>query len=767
MNLHSTKQAALDNGDVLQLPAEVKYCYITDRELSAKAYDYLKTYVSNPNNFLAVDIETNGFDVHLNDIYLLQMGTAEGIQYIFDVRKDVDIEVIRQLLHKTPCWKLGHNIKFDAKFLKVKYGINLTKLFDTYISEKVIRGGEERRGLYSLTDVVYTHLNLQMKIESHDFRSSDDSERVESAKKTMQSSFINHPIDKEFSKAQLAYAASDVAVIFPVAERQISRLNQPFANMLYDYDLEKIQDQKQRNFYKALYPPTLTLWETAQLEFAFLEVVIDLELTGVGFNVELHKQVMSNVKKEYDLHRKSFLSNMSKNSPQRTLLGTAAINPDSPKMVLEALKHTLGLEPEGKKTDVQALTNLLRDLEISFEDNPSDITSRNIKVVSTLLKYRKMSKLISSFGDALVNKIHPVTNRIHSDINSIVRTGRMSVNNPNFQQIPANIEWHLDPEGKTEEQLITEKAEIEKRDGIRECFIPRDGYCFVVADYSQQELRAAASISNEYFMLNAYKEEKDLHSAMAAEISGYSYADFMELLNKGDKEAKKIRSIAKTVNFGLIYGLSAFNLSKRMGMSIEEAQKLFNKIWKTYANLKIKLDKIHKFSNKHFYSNTVLGRQRFYLDLKDKISWVNSANNPMQVERLAREFDMGYLCEGFNRFTGKKNEITYDNMDAIKSKIIGKIQGEISRQSGNHAVQGSSSDTGKLAAVRANTEFIRQGLDAKIVLLVHDELVVEVIKGSEEKVKEIVENEMNFSMNYFFPLVPSISDAKVCQVWEK
>src|SRR3972149_4773877 len=150
MQLITAKEARLESGDLLILPFEVNYYYITTQEDADLAVQELLPLSSHKDSFLAVDIETSGFCPHRNAIYLLQIGTSKGRQYIFDMRKDINPESLREVL-EGPCWKVGHNIRFDAKFLMRHYKIDiLNNAFDTFVAEKVLKGGVELYKHFSL-----------------------------------------------------------------------------------------------------------------------------------------------------------------------------------------------------------------------------------------------------------------------------------------------------------------------------------------------------------------------------------------------------------------------------------------------------------------------------------------------------------------------------------------------------------------------------------------------------------------------------------------
>ena len=166
LNLVTTTQGKLDTGDTLVLSCPVNYYYITTQEQADEAISRILPFAQDSNRMLAIDLETNGFDPYLNDIVTLQIGTPDDFQYIFDARK-VDCSCLVPVF-KQPCWKLGHNIKFDAKFLAVKFDVRLENFFDTYLAEKVIRGGSFTRGVgYALDAVMLDRLGKELKIESN------------------------------------------------------------------------------------------------------------------------------------------------------------------------------------------------------------------------------------------------------------------------------------------------------------------------------------------------------------------------------------------------------------------------------------------------------------------------------------------------------------------------------------------------------------------------------------------------------------------------
>lgn len=742
-NLVTTGRAELSNGDTLVLPCNVNYYYITDDSQAKEAFTELLTIVENEKNSIAVDIETTGYDPYINDIVLLQIGTSDNIQYIFDNRK-VNLTLLNPLF-ETRCWKIGHNIKFDAKFIKTKLKANISRFFDTFLAEKVIRGGSYfDGGGYALDAVLWKRLNLQMTLEAAGFGTVNSESHTEKVKKLMQQSFLSVSADSELSPAQLAYAAQDVSAetIFKLASVQTKKLQESGFNILFDREVERLSNEAIRESYKRMFPSKLSLWPTASLEFKFLEVVIDMELAGIGFSVDTHAQVMKYIEYDYIEYKKEFSRLLSKYSPQKTLMGMAAVNPNSPQDILNAFKYA-----KINVTDTNADTIEVRLKEI-------DSNTDEYKILKALTDYRTMSKLKQAFGEKLVQHVHQKTKRIHFDVQQVLDTGRISNSNPNLQQIPSKLAWKLsDNEEKN--------ALISQRPSIRDCFIAKPGYRFIIYDYSQQELRIAASVSLDKSMLRAFAEKKELHSYSATLMYDEEYETFVKKVKAKDPETLEKRKEAKTVSFGALYGSGPANLSRVLHISFDKAKDIINRFWEAYHQLKSSMNRYGDISCELGYSNTVLGRRRYYTDIKQKIRWVELEENPATIQKKLEDLGMNYVLEK------QGNVITEDNIGFGKQALVRKYKGDIARQAGNHVIQGTAADCTKAAAVFIRNEFIKNSLDAKIVGLVHDEIIVEVLVDHLEESKSIVEEKMKLALNLFCPNVPAEADGHVDTCWRK
>lgn len=735
----SLTTALLADGSQLILPCQVNFYYITTNQQVREAVNELLPIVSQAENKIAIDVETTGFDPYLERILLLQIGTEQNVQYVFDCRT-IDKTLLKPLL-ESKCWKVGHNIKFDAKFIKINLGISLTHMYDTMLAEQIIRGGEYFGGEgYSLDAVIKRRLGKELQINKSSI--SEGEANTDKVKKQLQKSFLNYPSKKEFSQAQLAYAAQDVSseMILDLANWQINRLQQKGPSNLYDPKVTSIANPEIRDNYEKMLAPALSSWNTALLEFKFLEVVIDLELNGIGFNVKRHQEVLQNIEKDYLEHKKDFLKLLSKVIPQKTLFGTASVNPDSTKQVLDALQ-AIGVKAED--TGANTLDALLRSLKKD---------SVKYSIVEALLNYRKASKLLQAFGQKLSARLHPVTKRIHCDVKQILDTGRMSTSNVNLQQIPRSIDWKLTGNAEAD-------AEIRGRPGLRECFEARPGYKFVIYDYSAQELRVVASISLEKTMLRAFVDGKDLHSYSATLMYGGNYEDFNKRRKEEGSLEKEQRQIAKVVSFGSLYGSGPQNLAKVLHIDLEQAGDILKRFWESYPNLRDAMQRYGQLAIKYGYSNTVLGRRRYYTNILEEIKWVSVEKSPKNVENKLRDLGMTWVLE--------EGPITEENSKDCIKKIIKKLEGNIARQAANHAVQGTSADCTKLASIKVRNDLISKKIDAQIVALVHDELVVEVKEEEVPKVQAIMEKRMNWALNFFCPNVPSEVEGHVDACWRK
>ena len=389
-------------------------------------------------------------------------------------------------------------------------------------------------------------------------------------------------------------------------------------------------------------------WE---IEMPLMPVLAYMERNGVCIDREglketsrLYTEEMNRIEK--DIHE---------------LAGTD-FNIASPKQVGEVLFDRLKIVDKPKKTKTGQYVTSEEVLESLRAKHP---------VVEKILEHRGLKKLLGTYIDALPKLVNPVTGHIHTSFNqTITTTGRLSSSNPNLQNIPVRNEY-----GKE----------------IRKAFIPEEGCLFFSADYSQIELRIMAHLSGDEHMIEAFRNGQDIHAATAAKI-------FKKSLEEVTKEE---RSKAKTANFGIIYGITAFGLAERMGVSRTEAKELIEGYFQTYPKVKEYMNRSIEMAREKGYTETVYHRK---CHLRD----INSHN-------------------------------------AV-------VRGYAERNAINSPIQGSAADIIKIAMIRIYRRFREEQLRSKMILQVHDELNFSVYPEEKEKVQQIVIEEMESAYSMLVPL---------------
>ncbi len=409
------------------------------------------------------------------------------------------------------------------------------------------------------------------------------------------------------------------------------------------------------------------LTRVADLEFSLVQVVANIELKGSLIDVRKWRDNLDQLKTRRDstaLQIQEELRPFYK-IKQVDLFGNHAdvLNLNSPSQVIGAFEK-LGI-----------------DLPSTGE---AILQKTNHPVAKLLLQYRECEKLLTAFGENLLAKIHPKTGRLHPDFMQIgADTGRFACSNPNLQQIPTDSSF-------------------------RSCFVPAPGYKFVVADYSQIELRIMAELSEDPEFTDAFKKGEDLHTKTASQMYGVP----TEMVDK------KMRFNAKSINFGLMYGRGAPSLAGQLGISVEDSEKLLEKYFNTYKKVKSWLDKVGKEAVKKGYSKTISGRKRWY-----------------------KELDPG---------------------DPLYQRMISHTE----RQGKNTPIQGSSADMTKLALVAVHQRLNKEKYDAFLIHTVHDEILIEVRADQAEAVHTLVKEEMIRAGEKLLHKVPIQVEVKIADAWE-
>ena len=389
-----------------------------------------------------------------------------------------------------------------------------------------------------------------------------------------------------------------------------------------------------------------------EIEIPLLRVLAAMELEGIKLDATFLKSL--SVALDNDIK-----------TLEAQIYGAAGetFNIASPKQLGEILFDKMKLVDKPKKTKTG---------QYATSEDILSYLAKDHEIIQHILDFRGLSKLKSTYVDALPNQVLEVTGRVHTDyMQTVAATGRLSSNNPNLQNIP----------------IRTERGRQ-----VRKAFVPRnDDYILLAADYSQIELRIIAALSKEENMINAFKNGEDIHASTASKVFNVPIEDV----------TREQRSNAKTVNFGIIYGVSAFGLSNQTNLSRSESKALIDTYYTTYPKLRSFVGEQIDFAREHGYVQTVLGRRRY---LKD----INSRN-------------------------------------AV-------VRGAAERNAVNAPIQGSAADIIKMAMIAIYNKLETGNYKTKMLLQVHDELVFDVYKPELETIKTLVKTEMENAYKLEVPL---------------
>ena len=394
------------------------------------------------------------------------------------------------------------------------------------------------------------------------------------------------------------------------------------------------------------------------IEMPLMPVLADMERTGVRIDTDA-------------LRQSSQLLGEQLVALEQEIYESAGMefNINSPKQVGEVLFDHLKLLPNAKKTKAGAYSTNEEILQRIHAKHP---------IVDKILEYRGKKKLISTYLDALPQLINPRTGHIHTSFNqTVTATGRLSSSDPNLQNIPVRTE-----DGKE----------------IRKAFVPEPGQLFFSADYSQVELRIMAHLSGDEGLIEDFRQGHDIHAATAAKIFHRE-----STLEEGIKAVtREERSKAKTANFGIIYGITAFGLTERLGISRSESKELIDSYFETYPRVHAFMQESIDRARQQGYTETICHRRCYLRD-------INSAN--------------------------------------------ATVRGFAERNAINSPIQGSAADIIKIAMVRIHRRFREEGLQSRMILQVHDELNFSVLPEERERVEQIVVGEMQGAIEMRVPLI--------------
>ena len=390
-----------------------------------------------------------------------------------------------------------------------------------------------------------------------------------------------------------------------------------------------------------------------EIEMPLVPVLAAMEAEGVKLDFETLHEFSAQLEKEIQ----NLITEIHEQAGEE-------FNISSPKQLGIILFEKLIITDKPKKTKTGQYS--------TGEDILQKLIHRH-PIIQNILDYRGLTKLKSTYVDSLPQMVNKRTGRIHTSYNqAVAATGRLSSNNPNLQNIP----------------IRTERGRE-----IRKAFVPRNNKCtLLAADYSQIELRIIAELSGDEGMINAFMEGVDIHTATASKVYGIPI----------EEVTKEQRRHAKTVNFGIIYGISAFGLSERLGIMRKEAKEIIDQYFEKYPDVKTYMEKTVEFAKENGFVETIKGRRRYLRD-------INSRN---------------FVVRGF----AERNAI-------------------------NAPIQGSSADMIKIAMINIFNEMTHRNFKSKMILQVHDELIFDVYKDELDELKPIVLKLMEDAIKLKVPVV--------------
>ena len=388
------------------------------------------------------------------------------------------------------------------------------------------------------------------------------------------------------------------------------------------------------------------------IEIPMISVLSEMETEGI----KIDTSYLEKLDKEFEEDLGKLKKEIFKKSGEE-------FNLNSPKQLGEILFDKLKLVSKPKKTKTG---------QYSTSEEVLSSLANDHKIIENILEWRSLDKLQNTYVKSLPNEVSSLTNRVHSSFNqTVTTTGRLSSNNPNLQNIP----------------IRTVNGQK-----IRRAFIPRSSdYILMAADYSQIELRVIASMSNEKNMIDAFVNNQDIHIMTASKIYNVD----------PENVTREQRGNAKTVNFGIIYGVSAFGLSQQTDLNRSESKVMIDNYFLNYPGLKKYMSDQIDFARNNGYVETIMGRRRYLQN-------INSQNNML-------------------RSSSERNAI-------------------------NAPIQGSAADIIKIAMININSELKKQSLKSKMLLQVHDELVFDVHKSEKDQIKDIVKTTMESAVKLKVPL---------------
>jgi DNA polymerase-1 len=596
---------------------------------------------------VGLDIETTGLDPYSSKLLLIQLAIDDDIFIINAIKLEQRvISYIISLIKESDKLVIGHNLSFDLKMLFHATDVLLTNVHDTMITDMIINGGLNFK-FPSLGDLVLKYCNIALDKEARE-------------------SFIDH--SGEFTNTQLTYAALDVRYLKDIRGNQ--------------FDI--IQDQGQHNVY-LLENKLVPVFSLMEYDGIYLNTDKWLENSAKEKQTAIER---GNILRKYILER----IDIKKYSNGLELANALSIPHNTKKLTLEleslstefALNWIINNFNINSHAQLKSALSLL-GIEVPNTNEDTLQKFKNNEIIGLILDYRESEKRVSTYGEDFLSCINPITNRVHTNWNQLVSTGRISSSNPNLQNQP-------------------------REESFRSCYEASEGNLLITADYSQAELRLMGALSREPEFITSFINGEDLHKKSASLIYDIPIVQV----------TKEQRHVGKSLNFGLNYGISKYGLYRKFNIPMDEGERLITKYFSKLPYISGYVNIVGEAVWKNRYSNTPLGRKRFF---EDKIL-----------------------------FSSSSEEYAY--------------QSRVKREGVNHTIQGGIADVVKIAmlSIFSNNPF---GRKLKILMQVHDELVIEVSEDIAEEAKEFIKQEMIKAEQPFLKEIPAVVDVNLGKTWSK
>jgi DNA polymerase I-like protein with 3'-5' exonuclease and polymerase domains len=634
---------------------------------------------------IGFDTETMGFDPYLAGLISYQLGDKEN-QFVVSA-VDYPIEMIQDLLVNKEL--IIHNAKFDLKFLYHK-NIYPKKVWDTYLGECVLYKGD-KTVRKSLEATLLRYINKQLN-------------------KSIRGKIIN----EKFSDRVIKYCAEDVEYLGLIKNYQIARL--------------KLND----------------LLKSMDLENEFVKVLTYIEYSGIHLNSFMWKKKILQDRNLFNNSLQVLNNWIIKNDissfieSQLDLFNTekqSTINWSSPKQVVE-LFQLLGIDTK----TVDDKTGEIKDsVEADILEKQRDVSP----IVPLYIQYKKYERILTTYGESVLKKIHPITDRIHTQFTQILDTGRLSSGGKrgdedtiNLQNIPRL------PEDKEEDKIYE-----------RECFLAEKDNVLIDADYSGQEQIVFANWTQDPDILKFYKNNLgDMHSYIASKI----FPELKNLpLNDIKKYHKEKRQIAKSAGFAINYGGNGNTIADNLNISREEGEEIYQAYFTAFPGVSTYFKKVTNRALRDGYItfNNISKSKcfiSFFSTYKKLETQVNSPGfwEQYRIEKIA------------------DSSVYRRNLKPLVSKYF-KLKGEISRMALNYPIQGSSAEITKIACILIFNYIVDNNLTnvVKFSNVIHDEILIECPRNYQFVMKQVVEDCMQKAGDLYCKIVPLRAEANICLFW--